>query len=127
LPVFGGPIGVNTVGTTPGEQVLSYGNSPLRQGISALGAKTGASLGDGGRGWTHQIYTVTPGIPGDSGSAVLDSSGRALGDLTTLELAPVPGANQVADLAHELAWARAHVAGFQQLRLIAGTEPFLAG
>jgi hypothetical protein len=127
VPVFGGPVGLNTVGTTAGEQVLSYGNSPLRQGIGVLGAKTGTSLGDGGQGWTHQIYTVTPGIPGDSGSAVLDSSGRALGDLTTLELAPVPGANHVSDLAHELAWARAHEAGFHHLRLIAGTEPFPTG
>jgi hypothetical protein len=125
VPVFGGPIGINTIGTNPGDQVLSYGNSPLRQGIGVLAAKEGTSLGDGGAGWTHQIYTVTPGIPGDSGSAVLDSAGQALGDLTTLEFAPVPGANHVSDLAHELAWARAHLARFRELRLIAGTEPFL--
>jgi hypothetical protein len=126
VPVFGGPVDINTIGTNPGDQVLSYGNSPLRQGIGVLATKAGTSLGDGGDGWTHEIYTVTPGIPGDSGSAVLDSAGQALGDLTTLELAPVPGANHASDLAHELAWARAHLARFRDLRLIAGTEPFFA-
>ncbi len=33
VPVFGGPVGVNTTGTTNGEQVVSYGNSSLRGGI----------------------------------------------------------------------------------------------
>jgi|SRR5882757_461142 len=125
MPFFGGPVGINTVGTSSGDQVLSYGNSPLRQGISPLCPKEGTSLGDGAHGWTHKIYTITPGIPGDSGSAVLDARGRALGDLATLEFAPFPGANQVSDLAHELAWARTHIAAFQALRVIAGTEPFL--
>jgi hypothetical protein len=122
LPVFGGPVGINTTGTRAGDQVVSYGNSPLRQGISALSPKTGASLGDADEGWTHQIYTVTPGIPGDSGSAVLDSQGRALGDLSTLEFAPLPGANQVSDVSREIAYARAH--GMKHLQLISGTAPF---
>jgi hypothetical protein len=40
-------------------------------------------VGDDGNGWSHTVYTVTPGIPGDSGSAFLDASGNALGVLST--------------------------------------------
>lgn len=125
IPVFGGPVGVNTVGTTNGERVLSYGNSSLRQGIAVLSPKTGTSLGDVGNGWSHSVYTLTPGIPGDSGSAFLDSQGRALGDLSTLAFAPVPLSNQVSDLARELDYARAHEKDLRGLRVVAGTEAFL--
>ncbi|HUR74608.1 MAG TPA: serine protease, partial [Sporichthya sp.] len=127
VPVFGGPVGVNTTGTTNGEQVVSYGNSSLRQGISMFSPKTGTSFGDEGNGWTHMVYTVTPGIPGDSGSAFLDSNGNALGVLSTLAFAPAPLSNQVSDVAHELAWARAHDKSLSNLRVVAGTEPFLPG
>ncbi|HZE65277.1 MAG TPA: serine protease [Sporichthyaceae bacterium] len=123
IPVFGGPTGLNTTGTQPGDTVVSYGNSPLRQGIALLSPKTGASIGDTGDGWSHSVYTLTPGVPGDSGSAFLDGSGRALGDLSTLSLAPTPLSNQVSDLAHELAYARAHT-DMKDLRLVAGTEQF---
>ena len=127
VPVFGGPVGVNTTGTASGDRVLSYGNSSLRQGISTFSPKTGTSFGDQGNGWTHTVYTVTPGIPGDSGSAFLDSNGNALGDLSTLAFAPAPLSNQVSDLAHELAWARTHDKALSDLRAVAGTEPFLPG
>jgi hypothetical protein len=123
IPNFGGPTGLNTTGTKAGEQVESYGNSALRQGITQLSPKTGTSLGDDGHGWTHTVYTVTPGVPGDSGSAFLDSSGLALGILSTLALAPAPLSNQVSDLNHELIYARAH-STFKNLRVVAGTEPF---
>jgi hypothetical protein len=43
-------------------------------------------LGDDGAGWSHNVATVTPGVPGDSGSAFLDANGRALGVLSTLPL-----------------------------------------
>jgi len=123
IPVFGGPNGLNTTGTKAGDSVESYGNSPLRQGIALLSPKTGTSIGDDGNGWTHSVYTLTPGIPGDSGSAFLDSQGRALGDLSTLSLAPTPLSNQVSDLAHEIAYARAH-SDLKDLRLVAGTQSF---
>jgi hypothetical protein len=126
LPVFGGPVGLNTTGTQPGDTVVSYGNSPLRQGIALLSPKQGTSLGDTGDGWSHSVYTVTPGIPGDSGSAFLDGQGRALGDLSTLSFAPQPLSNQVSDLSHELAYARTN-SEFKDLRLVAGTEPYLPG
>ncbi|HVE26778.1 MAG TPA: serine protease [Sporichthya sp.] len=127
VPVYGGPVGVNTTGTRNGDRVLSYGNSSLRQGAAVLSPKTGTSLGDDGNGWTHTVYTVTPGIPGDSGSAFLDGEGRALGDLSTLGFAPLPLSNQVSDLAHELTYARAFDPTLAGLRVAAGTEPFLPG
>jgi hypothetical protein len=123
IPYFGGPNGLNTTGTKPGDAVESYGNSPLRQGIGSLSPKTGTSTGDDGHGWSHTVYTATPGIPGDSGSAFLDSKGAALGVLSTLAIAPQPLSNQVSDLAHELQYARAH-SEFKDLQVVEGTEKF---
>ena len=65
---------------------------------------------------------MSPGIPGDSGSAFLDSTGKALGVLSTLQLAPIPASNGVGDLPHELAYLHTHTAITAQLAL--GTEPF---
>ncbi len=123
IPHWGGPIGVNTTGTATGDRVYSYGNSSLRFGITQLSPKTGVSLGDDGAGWSHGVSTVSPGIPGDSGSAFLDPSGRALGVLSTLALAPVAGSNGVGDIAHELAYLQTHTP-FTSVQLAAGTEPF---
>src|SRR4051812_42404941 len=75
VPSFGGPVGLNTVGTTSGEEVSSYGNSSLRLGLSPLSPKTGISLGDSNGGRDHTGETVTPGIPGGSRSGVLHSPG----------------------------------------------------
>ena len=105
IPFWGGPVGVNTSGTAAGDTVYSYGNSSLRGGIETLSPKQGTSLGTEGEGWTHSVYTVTPGVPGDSGSAFLDAEGNALGTLSTLAIAPLPASNGVGDLGHELAWA----------------------
>lgn len=121
VPVFGGPTGLNTTGAPAGEQVVSYGSSPLRQGLSMLSPKTGTSLGEIGNGWSHQVYTLTPGIPGDSGSAFLDSKGQALGTLSTLVFAPQPLSNQVSDLSRQMEYARQDIPG---LRLVEGTTAF---
>ena len=123
VPFWGGPTGVNTSGTSAGDQVYSYGNSELRLGLSELSPKIGFSLGDGNGGWTHNVYTLTPGIPGDSGSAILDSSGRALGILSTIEFAPLPASNQFGDLNRELQYMRKH-SSFGSVRLVTGTEGF---
>ncbi len=123
LPFWGGPVGVNTDGTTTGETVFSYGNSSLRGGIEALSPKQGTSLCTEGDGWSHPVYTVTPGVPGDSGSAFLDSEGNAVGTLSTLALAPLAGSNGVGDLNHELTYAQQN-SGIAGLRLVPGTEPF---
>jgi hypothetical protein len=125
IPFWGGPVGLDTDGTTTGDAVYSYGNSSLRAGLELLSPKKGASLGDqaADEGWSHPVYTLTPGVPGDSGSAFLDESGNALGVLSTLALAPLPASNGVGDLAKELAYAQAH-SGLSGLELVPGTEPF---
>jgi hypothetical protein len=125
VPHFGGPTGIDTDGTAAGDPVYSYGNSSLRAGIGELSPKTGSSLGDSAadRGWSHPVYTLTPGIPGDSGSGFLSAGGKALGVLSTLGIAPLPLSNNVGDLAKELAFARKH-SGIPGLRLAHGTQRF---
>jgi len=123
VPFWGGPVAVNTAGTAAGDTVYSYGNSSLRGGIQELSPKQGLSLGTEGNGWTHPVYTVSPGVPGDSGSAFLDAEGNAVGTLSTLALAPLAGSNGVGDLHHELTYAQQH-GGLTGLRLVPGTEPF---
>jgi hypothetical protein len=126
VPFWGGPDGLATSATKAGDQVFTYGNSILRLGISVLSPKTGASLGETeeSAGWSQQVYTVTPGIPGDSGSAYMNASGGALGVLSTVELAPVPGSNGVGQLSKELAYANS--ATGLGLQVANGTTAFKA-
>jgi hypothetical protein len=105
VPVLGGPTGIDRDGVGTGESVYSYGNSSLRGGVSQLSPKEGVSLGTNGGGWNHPVYTLTPGVPGDSGSAFLSSDGAALGVLSTLALAPLAGSNGVTDLGRALDYA----------------------
>lgn len=118
IPVLGGPTGINAEGTTAGDSVYSYGNSSLRFGISQLSPKEGLSVGTSGEGWTHAVYTVTPGVPGDSGSAFVDDQGRALGVLSTLALAPLVASNGVSDLNKVLDYA--NTVGGQDVELVLG-------
>ena len=122
IPFWGGPTGTNTAGTELGDKVLSYGNSSLRGGVSALSPKEGSSLGTDSGGWNHPVYTVTPGIPGDSGSAFLDGSGKALGVLSTVAIAPLPASNGVGDFNKEVNYMTSH--GGPGVTLALGTEPF---
>ena len=125
VPFFGGPTGLRTTETALGDTVESYGNSSLRFGLSPLSPKYGRSLGTDSGGWNHTVYTVTPGIPGDSGSGFLDAAGKAFGVLSTVAIAPLAGSNGVGDLSHELAYAQAH--GMAGVSLVNGTEPFTGG
>jgi hypothetical protein len=122
IPFWGGPTGVHSGGTATGDTVLSYGNSELRGGVTQLSPKQGKSVGDDGNGWSHTVYTVTPGIPGDSGSAFLDASGNALGVLSTVAIAPLAASNGVGDVAKELAYANS--TGSFGVTLAQGTEAF---
>ena len=70
-----------------GDTVYSYGNSSLRGGVTKLSPKQGVVVQGEGNGWSRTVYTVTPGIPGDSGSAFLSGSGQAIGVLSTLQIA----------------------------------------
>jgi hypothetical protein len=124
VPFWGGPNGLAPGVSATGEQVFSYGNSILRLGVSALSPKTGVSLGDQEEtgGWSQQLYTVSPGIPGDSGSGFMDASGDALGVLSTVEFAPLPAANGVGTLAKQLAYANS--ATGLGLKVAPGTTAF---
>jgi hypothetical protein len=121
IPFWGGPTGVTD--TVPASsKVLSYGNSSLRGGVEQLSPKEGIQLAQDSDGWNHNVFTVSPGIPGDSGSAFIDKQGRAFGVLSTLQIAPLAGSNGVGDVAREVAYMRAH--GGPQATLANGTEAF---
>lgn len=122
LQYFGGPTGTRATATALGDAVYSYGNSSLRQGIATLSPKRGWSTGTTNGGWSHRVYTVSPGVPGDSGSGAVDAVGRALGVVVTLAAAPFPASNGVTDLGRALAYANAKSGrGFELAR---GTEAF---
>jgi hypothetical protein len=122
VPGFGGPTGVGTAGGL-GSVVYTYGNSSLRLGVTKLSPKQGVVVQSQGNGWSHVLYTVTPGIPGDSGSGFMNASGQAIGILSTLQVLPLPGSNGVGDLAREIAYMHANSA-FSGADLVPGTEPF---
>jgi hypothetical protein len=126
VPFWGGPNGLAPNVSAAGDRVFSYGNSILRGGINALSPKAGTSLGDleGSGGWSQDVYTATPGIPGDSGSAFMDASGNALGVLSTVQIAPVAASNGVGTVATELAYAN-NVTGLG-IQVATGTAPFNA-
>ena len=123
VPGFGGPTSVGEAAN--GSTVYSYGNSSLRFGITQLSPKQGVVVATEGNGWSSTVYTVTPGIPGDSGSAFLNSSGQAMGVLSTLQILPTAGSNGVGDLGNELDYARAN-SSLTSLQLAPGTESFNA-
>lgn len=120
IPRYGGPRGIGDAAS--GQRVYTYGSSSLRAGSNALSPKTGRVISRSPGGWSYDVYTATPGIPGDSGSAFLNERGQALGVLSTVALAPLAGSNGVGSIAKELAYARSH--GLPRLRLLDGTAPF---
>ena len=122
VPGFGGPTGVGTVGGL-GSTVYSYGNSELRGGVTKLSPKQGVIVQNEGNGWSHNAYTVTPGVPGDSGSGFMNATGRAIGVLSTVELAPRPSSNNFGDIGKEIAYMHANRT-FSGAHLVPGTKPF---
>lgn len=124
VPGFGGPSGLGSAGGT-GSTVYTYGNSELRGGITKLSPKQGILIQNEGGGWSHNVVTLSPGIPGDSGSGFMNESGQAIGILSTLQLAPLPATNGVGDLAKELAYLHTHTA-FTGMQLVPGTVAFKA-
>jgi hypothetical protein len=123
VPKWGGPTGVGTEKALG--DVYSYGNSSLRGGITQLSPKRGKVVEVSPGGWSFTLYTLTPGIPGDSGSAFLNAKGAALGVLSTVALAPLVASNGVGDIGKQMEYARAN--GFPDLALVDGTEAFKGG
>ena len=124
VPGFGGPTGVGRgAHEHRRDTVYTYGNSELRGGVTKLSPKQGTVVQPQGNGWSRDVYTVTPGIPGDSGSGFLDASGNAIGVLSTVQIAPLAGSNGVGDIAREIAYMHAH-SGLGGANVVPGTEPF---
>jgi len=123
VPGFGGPTGVGEA--ADGSTVYSYGNSSLRGGVTKLSPKQGTVVATEGNGWSRTVYTVSPGVPGDSGSGFLNSAGQAFGVLSTLQILPTAGSNGVGDLSNELDYMRAN-SSQSSTQLAPGTEPFRA-
>ena len=121
IPFWGGPVAVNTSGSPSFRDVFSYGNSSLRLGLAPLSPKRGVTSNTtNSASWQVRVYTASPGIPGDSGSAFLDENGQALGTLSTLYS---DGSNGVATIYRELDYLRAN-SSFTSLTLALGTEAF---
>lgn len=118
VPLIGGPTGLDTGGTEPGEPVFSY-QPNITPGDPV---KVGESLGDTSGGLTHRVMTEPSPNPGDSGSGYLDGGGAAFGVLST-ELIGRERANGVTDLAMALGYAN-RFGDVGQVRLVRGTEPF---
>ena len=123
VPFWGGPVSLGGP-TSLASKVYSYGNSELRLGVSTLSPKIGVSIGDSGGGRVHTVYTLSPGIPGDSGSGFMDANGRAIGVLSTIAIAPLAASNNVADLAKALDYL--HAFGGSGATLVTGDQPFRA-
>jgi hypothetical protein len=121
VPGFGGPTGVGTVDGL-GSNVYSYGNSSLRLGITKFSPKRGVIVANDGNGWSHNAYTLTPGIPGDSGSGFMNDAGQAVGVLSTVEILPRAGSNNFGDMAKEIAYM--HANSSIGANLVPGTEAF---
>ena len=107
-----------------GDTVYSYGNSSLRGGVTQLRPKQGVVFQGEGNGWSRTVYTATPGVPGDSGSAFLGETGQAIGVLSTLQIAPIPVSNGVSDLRKAVEYMQSHNSQFAGVSLVNGTEPF---
>lgn len=121
VPFWGGPNGLNTTGQGQLRDVYTYGNSSLRFGLTQLSPKQGiTSATTHPSGWSLRMYTATPGIPGDSGSAILDENGNAIATLSTVS---ADGSNGGAMLHHALNYLRAH-SSLTSLQLVNGTTQF---
>lgn len=102
---FGGPTALaDSTAVATGDKVITYGNSGLRQEIEPASWHEGYVLETSE--WSTTIYTVGPGVPGDSGSGVMTADGRALGILVTLTILPTTGSNGVTHLDKALDYAR---------------------
>ena len=122
VPGFGGPTGVASLPSSAGSTVYTYGNSELRGGVTKLSPKQGVVVQQIPSGWSTDVYTLTPGIPGDSGSGFMTATGQAAGVLSTVQLAPLAGSNGVGDLPRELNYMHAH--GGPSATVVNGTKPF---
>lgn len=104
---FGGPTGLAAAeDVTTGDKVVWYGNSGLRPPVDEIHRNEGYVLT--ADGWTAVVYSLSPGVQGDSGSGLMTADGDAIGILSTVRLAPEPGSNGIGLLAPMLDYANQH-------------------
>ena len=115
--------GVNTAGTQAGDTVYSPTATPRCAAASPRSRRSRArASATTASGWS------TPSTPSPRASratraaAFLDASGKALGVLSTVAIAPLAGSNGVGDVAKEVAYMQAH--GGPSASIVNGTEPF---
>lgn len=103
---WGGPTGLAT-NASIGDNVLTYGNSSARDaGDEAAPDPVDPREGYvcGVEPWQVHVALVGPSVPGDSGSPVLDGSGRALGVMRSMggDACPAGAENAATKLAPAL-------------------------
>lgn len=81
---FGGPKSLLRGGADNGDGVHSYGQSSQHNGVRSQEEKSGTIASRTADGWRYTVSFDNNALPGDSGSAVLHESGKALGVLTEL-------------------------------------------
>lgn len=118
-PTFGGTPGLyDGPKLNLGTQIYGYGSSTLR--FDQAHEKAGTVLGYTYDDWTIHVYLATPGIFGDSGSAIFTEDGYALGIASTIAIAPITGSNNYALIAPALEFANQHTDN--HFELVTGTN-----
>ncbi|ANY07048.1 hypothetical protein [Pseudonocardia sp. HH130630-07] len=105
VPFFGGPSGIRTDPLPAGSTVFGLANPPGPGGVRAVGPRAGAVAGEVGGGWGHAVYTMEPGVAGESGSPLLDADGRAVGVLSSLSSTDDRPSTEYTDLGRALEYA----------------------
>lgn len=106
--VFEGPTGLFKGNAQSGDGVFSYGQATP---LSPTQAKSGFIDSQSPDGWIYFVTFGSPGIPGDSGSAVLHETGKGLGVLSGLTACVgicTPTSTSVVNLELALAYAKSH-------------------
>ena len=100
MPFFGGPKGLHE-GDPPRRRPRCSGTATRRRRPASrhCARRRARSCRPPSGGFGHEVYTASPGIPGDSGSGYLTGNGEAVGVLSTLNLAPLPVSNGMTNLA----------------------------
>ncbi len=124
VPGFGGPTG-SAPSATSARPSTPTATRNCAAGVTKLSPKQGIVVQNEGDGWSHNVVTLTPGIPGDSGSGFLNESGGRSASSAPCRSRRSPARNGVGDLGRELAYLRAN-GGFPAWSWCRGREPFKA-
>lgn len=105
---FGGPTALtDSTKLAVGARILVPGNSGTWPPVDEVRWHEGVvAASHSSTDPQFEIVTVAPGIPGDSGSAVMTRAGEAAGILATLCFAPCTGQNGVVGLKGQLEFAK---------------------